>query len=310
MNAVITAPRAPKQRIVATAWLRIGTDEKTVFRGYTNEKYSRKAEEEERLGEGADGNGGQNRVDGPPHKQAAPQRSLVQAPDHKSSPHTHLFQRFFVSRWSSGTRSTPRASTPLAKPLASSGPRGPKRRTYSSSGAASATGTAAWSAGAPFSLSYECELWADIGANVGGGAEERRARRWHRDGPLVRFTRFHEASGYFCNRLQGHAVARLPHWSARLSPGKVECPSYIIAQSSEYKQSIQAACCPFALRNGTLVRARAWGKSERDSPMVILSPKDRAMPCVLLRIRTCPVIVPPSVRSTLRFASASSPNDT
>lgn len=43
------------------------------------------------------------------------------------------------------------------------------------------------------------------------------------------------------------------------------------------------------------------------SPIVILSPSDRAIPCVLLRIRTCPVIVPASVRSMLKLANASSP---
>ena len=43
------------------------------------------------------------------------------------------------------------------------------------------------------------------------------------------------------------------------------------------------------------------------APMVILSPSDRAIPCVLLRMRTCPVMVPDSRRSMLRFASASSP---
>ena len=42
--------------------------------------------------------------------------------------------------------------------------------------------------------------------------------------------------------------------------------------------------------------------------MVILSPKDRAMPCVLLRIRTCPVIVPPSVRSITIVATDLVPN--
>ena len=46
------------------------------------------------------------------------------------------------------------------------------------------------------------------------------------------------------------------------------------------------------------------------APMVILSPSDRAIPCVLLRMRTCPVMVPDSRRSMLRFASASSPERT
>ena len=44
--------------------------------------------------------------------------------------------------------------------------------------------------------------------------------------------------------------------------------------------------------------------------MVILSPSDSAIPCVLLRMRTCPVMVPDSRRSMLRFASASSPKGT
>lgn len=43
------------------------------------------------------------------------------------------------------------------------------------------------------------------------------------------------------------------------------------------------------------------------SPIVILSPSESAIPCVLLRILICPVTVPFSVRSMLRFASASSP---
>jgi len=43
------------------------------------------------------------------------------------------------------------------------------------------------------------------------------------------------------------------------------------------------------------------------SPIVILSPSESAIPWVLLRIRTCPVIVPATVRSILRLASASSP---
>lgn len=47
--------------------------------------------------------------------------------------------------------------------------------------------------------------------------------------------------------------------------------------------------------------------ASRDSPIVIRSPRESAIPCVLLRIRTWPVIVPASVRSTLRFANASSP---
>lgn len=42
-------------------------------------------------------------------------------------------------------------------------------------------------------------------------------------------------------------------------------------------------------------------------PIVIRSPKERAIPWVLLRIRTCPVMVPASVLSTLKFAKASSP---
>lgn len=43
-------------------------------------------------------------------------------------------------------------------------------------------------------------------------------------------------------------------------------------------------------------------------PMVILSPSDKAIPCVLLRIRTWPVIVPFSVLSMDKLARASSPD--
>lgn len=47
---------------------------------------------------------------------------------------------------------------------------------------------------------------------------------------------------------------------------------------------------------------------ERDIPSVMRSPRDKAMPCVLLRIRTCPEIDPVSIFSMLKFARASSPN--
>lgn len=43
--------------------------------------------------------------------------------------------------------------------------------------------------------------------------------------------------------------------------------------------------------------------------IVIRSPNDSAIPCVLLRIRTWPVIVPASVLSMLRLANASSPGE-
>ena len=39
-----------------------------------------------------------------------------------------------------------------------------------------------------------------------------------------------------------------------------------------------------------------------------LSPRDSAIPCVLLRIRTCPLIDPSSAFSNETFANASSPN--
>ena len=45
----------------------------------------------------------------------------------------YLFHIFFVSRSSSGTRSTPRASTPLANSLDSKGPSRPYRFTMTSS---------------------------------------------------------------------------------------------------------------------------------------------------------------------------------
>jgi hypothetical protein len=48
-------------------------------------------------------------------------------------------------------------------------------------------------------------------------------------------------------------------------------------------------------------------RDEPHAPIVIRSPRESAIPCVLLRIRTCPMIVPASVRSTLKLASASSP---
>ena len=44
-------------------------------------------------------------------------------------------------------------------------------------------------------------------------------------------------------------------------------------------------------------------------PSVIRSPSESAIPCVLLRIRTCPAMLPDSVFSMLRLASASSPKD-
>lgn len=43
-------------------------------------------------------------------------------------------------------------------------------------------------------------------------------------------------------------------------------------------------------------------------PSVMRSPRDKAIPCVLLRIRTCPEIDPVSIFSMLKFARASSPN--
>jgi hypothetical protein len=65
------------------------------------------------------------------------------------------------------------------------------------------------------------------------------------------------------------------------------------------------ACCLFALVMG--VGQCGVNRKNTLVPMVILSPSDSAMPCVLLRMRTWPVIEPDSKRSMLRLASASSP---
>ena len=64
------------------------------------------------------------------------------------------------------------------------------------------------------------------------------------------------------------------------------------------------ACCLFVLHQPSyffLVRKRSY------TPIVIRSPSERAIPCIFLWMRTCSVILPASVRSTLRLASASSP---
>ena len=73
---------------------------------------------------------------------------------------------------------------------------------------------------------------------------------------------------------------------------------------------MQEACFLFELQYASAVSTpRGHLTVWQHLPIVIRSPKDSAIPCVLLRIRTCPVIVPVSVRSTLRFARASSPGD-
>ena len=61
--------------------------------------------------------------------------------------------------------------------------------------------------------------------------------------------------------------------------------------------------CAVATRISTKCLARSKGYSH----IVILSPNESAIPCVLLRILTCPIIVPASVFSMLKLARASSP---
>ena len=64
--------------------------------------------------------------------------------------------------------------------------------------------------------------------------------------------------------------------------------------------------CAVATRISTKCMARsAIGRGY--SHIVILSPNESAIPCVLLRILTCPTIVPDSVFSMLKLARASSP---
>ena len=76
-----------------------------------------------------------------------------------SHPHelnsAYLFHIFFVSRSSSGTRSTPRASTPLANSLDSRGPSRPYRLTMTSSVASSCTGRVKPGETPPFCLPLE-----------------------------------------------------------------------------------------------------------------------------------------------------------
>lgn len=71
------------------------------------------------------------------------------------------------------------------------------------------------------------------------------------------------------------------------------------------------ACYLFGLErsmsNECQLQVRLGIENGQDPPIVIRSPNERAIPWVLLRIRTCPVMVPASVRSTLKFARASSP---
>ena len=56
MNDVVTAPSAPKHRIVATAWLCNRNRDPTISRKDKN-LYEREAEVEVRLREGTDGDG-------------------------------------------------------------------------------------------------------------------------------------------------------------------------------------------------------------------------------------------------------------
>lgn len=69
-----------------------------------------------------------------------------------------------------------------------------------------------------------------------------------------------------------------------------------------------APCFPFELRQ-THIKTSAPSPtiSKFDIPSVIRSPNESAIPCVLLRIRTCPAMLPASVFSILKFARASSP---
>ena len=104
-------------------------------------------------------------------------------------------------------------------------------------------------------------------------------------------------------------IPRHTHYDTMLEKGVLDSPRSNVAYLGLYSDLISFSLrCVFVFN--VVDQWLALAEGSMFAPMVILSPSDSAIPCVLLRIRTCPVMVPDSRRSILRFASASSPRRT